>query len=96
MSQEEPDVKGLCRDVLKNGLLLAERTEELAGGYSGQKVEQTMVETMNEMLSNAEDPNRQQRIIMLSANLGQRLGSDTILSFAQEAQSEWENKYGGA
>ena len=94
MSQQNQDVKELCRDVMKNGLLLAERTEELAGNYSGQQVEDTMVETMQDMLSNAEDPGRQQRIIMLSANIGQRLGADKILQFAQEAQSEWERKYG--
>jgi len=94
MSQQEQDITQLCRDVMKNGLLLTERTEELVSNYEGPVVEDKMVEVMQEMLSNSQDKMRQRRIIMLSANIGQRLGSETVVQFAQDAQAEWEGKYG--
>lgn len=92
---ETQQIDDLSQQILKHGLMLAEATDEMVQNHSGEAVEQSMIDTATTMLENTKDPKREQKIIMLLVNIGNRLGSDSVQQFGKQKYQEWQQKHGG-
>lgn len=94
MSESE-DLDRICGDVIKYGLLHAERTETLVSDFSGDGVEQALIDKASTVANNADDPNREKKVWLLMANLGSNLGSDKVSSAGQQGLNQWKEIHGG-
>ena len=88
------DLNEKVSSVMKHGLMLAEEAEELVTDYHGENVEEELIDCSKNMINNCDDPERTRRIIGLTANLSDRLGSEKVARFALQAKEQWEEKYG--
>lgn len=87
-------VDELSKEVLKNGLMLSENTEELLKNYDQERVEESIIDMSKMMIENCNSGNRIQRIAMLTMNIGQRLNSQEIQEFGQQALDQYNEQYG--
>lgn len=92
----EDEIRELAQASMKNAILLSERIGRLSEQYSGEVVEEIMIDVVKQMLKNCDDRVRYLRIASTTIALGQRLGSEKLQAYGAHHKEAWEEQFDGS
>jgi len=81
MSQE---IKEKCDDVLEYEFRASELIDELVNSYDLEQVEDTMLQSIKELIQRVEDPEREMTCYILAYQVGRAMESEKILEFSED------------
>lgn len=84
-----------CADIIKSELRVSEEVEHINDNYSPEEVDEAMVNVVNVVVGNVDDPVREAKVYKLTLQLGQALVSRNLVAFARKSLEEWQETYHG-
>lgn len=84
----DPELVSLFRDIVKNQMTAAEKTNEMVTNYDVEEINRAGKKVANESLKRIEDDDRKKLFFILLNQIGQNVGSPSMAEEAERGLKE--------